>query len=419
MRKAMLMMFGVTLLALVPTAGRADTPQCLATDFASLTTALTTGFNGKPCPMVLVTKDITVTDKLDVPDNTSVIGFIEKHPFQQVALNFDAKLTINDCAISLNYKANLANLLITTKQQVQNAVCINKGGSMIMRTSIDGPYPGDGFVTGIRNASSGDSILSDNTVNTAKDGIIIGNSPSNLTILMRNRISTIATGGLGLMVAAPPTIMLGNELIGTATLQFPKTNLFPLGTAANIIKLNNLVGSKDDGSDRSNFYELYHILPKSLKSCDAPVGYAPYNEDGSCKSYVFGKADVPPACPLNQIKLADGTCGCPDTLKLDATSNLCFQEKVVETVVEKPAEVIVEKPASSVTTPLPATQFKTDFPPIVANPGSGGGSCSLVPEQAISSLTPVAVFLLTIGLTGFTAYRSSVKTPRGRGKTKE
>jgi hypothetical protein len=221
---------------------------------------------------------------------------------------------------------------------------------------------------------------------------------------------------------------------------------FTMEGAANVLKLNTL----PIDNVRSNYVELYEVaLGKSLPDCPGTVKVGVLEikyqylktKDGLVVTCADG-SQVYPVCPtLSKVtgkcaltsnmlgcpggtKITDGNIcvpdysaqgklNCPDGSTPDADNKTCV--KVVEKVTEKIVEKIIEKPVTGEVVPLPAAP---PLSPIVANP-QGDSSCTLVPDQMASAFAPVCVFLITIGLTGAAAYRSSVKPQRVRGKTKE
>ncbi len=400
----------IVAMLILPLTARAGNPTCNVKTEDDLAAALKVlilpkgGCGDNNSRTIFIDAPLTISTPIKVPNNAYIGSYDSSHPFtpQSIIASDTFKADNSPCMIEMGNNTGLANLHITTMVKQDAAVCI-KGYATLIRTTIDGNGL-NSFYRGIDVDAP--AILIENNIAVLNIGILVGKSAA----MVRNKIDTMLLGGSGIYFQALLTMTLNNELTGEGGIYFPAAagSQFPLGVAANILKLNNV------NYDKTNFFDIYKIFPSNLIKCNTPIGYNLYKEDGSCISYSFNNEAPVATCAQNQVKKPDGSCGCPDTMKLDP-SGLCYMEKIVEKPVEKIIEKIIEKPVTGVATPLPAAP---PLNPIVANP-QGESSCSLVPDQVASALAPVGVFLMTIGLTGIVAYRSSLKTRRTRGKTKE
>lgn len=368
---------------------KADNTICNVTSETELASALSENPTDKegPCGtdagrVVSIDASFTVHATITVPNNTFLSGFDSTHPFSYPTLTAVKEFKPSgesQCMIELGKNVFMYNLFITTETMLQAAVCIN-GDSTLKNITIDGSWV-NGFMRGIDVDAA--AVLVENNISALNIGILV----SKPAAMVRNKIYTKILGAQGIYFQTAPLMTLNNELYGEGGIYFPTTDAlkFPLGVAANILKLNT------SNQDKTNFHSIYNILPKFLMNCNVPTGYNPYKEDGSCMSYVFSNEVPAVTCPANQIKKTDGSCGCPDGTGADAASGLCIKtvEKLVEKKTaltcptgttnkgdycEKIMEKIVEKPADlskDGTTPK-----ISPIAPIVANPVSNG--CSLV-----------------------------------------
>lgn len=230
-------------------------------------------------------------------------------------------------------------------------------------------------------------------------------------VVRDNTIDALPTNsskfGIGILVLGLNPSVSGNKIYALKSVWFPEDNPFlKRSDAANIVQTNpsllyDKTGEDDEELPASNnfsgayakFCAGYGCSGDLLYCGGLPTGTAPYvaNEDSLiCIKPIDGAKKEPLNCPTVKIE-------CPLSGKID--NGVCIMEK------------IIEKPVPGESVKLPG-----EFKPIIANPADGGGNCSLAPDQALTALTPVGIFLLTIGMTGLAAYRSSLKTRRVRGK---
>lgn len=313
----------------------------------------------------------------------------------------DSDGVVIDNIIFLNNKSELnntnKNLLIAS-----NAVCIWDTAKNV--TFKDNKIIG-GDSVGMLVFNS--ATITNNRIKIG-DGVGIFLMGSNNTVL-NNTIDALPTTsaqfGIGIFVSGQDALISGNKIYALKSVIFPDNPVLKRSDAANIVQTNpSLLYDKTGEYDEellagNNFTAAYakfcagYGCTGDLIYCGGvPYGTAPYvaHEDGLiCVKPPEPKKDAP-TCPAAKID-------CPLGGKVE--NGVCIVEKIIEKPV--PGEAVMP----------PAGPFS----PIIAQPQSDS-SCSLVPNQAMSALAPVGIFLLTITLTGFTAYRSSLKTQRVRGK---
>lgn len=361
-----------------------------------------------------------------------------------------------------------------------NGITIDGKANLIGKTKITSLFIGILINQGGDKTNKANMIV-ENTITTHTNGIVVkkeGNLVHQNTITTKdsNCAAVDATSQecihynpFGGIVLDAPIDTYGN-IITSNSLTKPNTNMYfgysdcetykeengvktctkpainpylSMEGAANVLTLNKL----PTDNLRSNYIELYGvILGKSLPDCPNTVKIGileikykyiynpkdPKNPTVVCADY---KDKIYPACPtLSKLTgecacTSDKVCSCPAGTKI-ADGNICVPDSSYSapekfscpegTAPDSTNKICIK---TVTITKTPATSevvtLSTEFSPIIANPSSGGGSCSLVPDQVVSAMTPISVFLITIGLTGFTAYRSSVKPQRVLEKTKE
>lgn len=425
MKKTLYAIMGLALLTLVPALSEAA--ACNVTTQFELLQALNKPITDCADPKfqglrsIEVTKDIAISTPLNLPDNTRLVGIVSDpySPKVKIKGGIDNQ---SGYLIMMNNKSVLGSLDITNTlpdgaTPAWAIIFVNGNNNIIGLNRITGAAA-IGISAGLMTTYSSFNAIVGNEIAVDKGVGILLSGFKNTVI--ENKINlepgSSIIGKTGILIMEWPQFVIALNALGSAPdgygMQFAKPLIgdqIPIGMAANIMMVNKFpqqFATKDSSTPLTptNFKEAFGKEPKDMPNCPKDANNQPYTLDGLCKQVVATKA-----CPPSQVVLAGGDCGCVEGTALDAQLNVCVKtvektvDKVVEKVVEK--EVIVEKP----------TDISKDNK-IVASPAGGSGGCSLVPGQAASALTPVGVFLMTIGMTGLAAYRSSSKTPRAKGK---
>lgn len=294
------------------------------------------------------------------------------------------------------------------------AICTEEGTKNITIKNSIILSPADG-VTGI-NLAGFEQIVVGNTI-SLRDGIGVSISGDRATV-ETNTITVLS--GTGVDIAGLTPKVSGNRIFGDAMIPliFKNPPLLKKSDAANIAMSNvsfalipntNQFGLETIPA-RSNFVAFYNDatpFPKCPVFVVGGLPYKPHLDTLECNIDITKIILLPK--PGAAAPMPEKTCSADMELK----DGNCVPKATVEdpyTAKDKDLDAKTPEPGAQPQFTIP------DFNPIVAHPADSSAGCSLVPEQAVSALTPVSVFLITIGLTGFTAYRSSLKNKHARRK---
>lgn len=352
----------------------------------------------------IVSPDGGSTISLDSPLVVTVPVHILSTGNTQLISNFTTEADKAGCLITLardniilekvmvnNVKARPAKQVLCTAPDTKNITIKDS----IITTDADA-------VTGIALAGLQQIVIGSTLTLTDGTGISITGDRARVE---KNTI-TVPTG-VGVDITGLDPKVYVNRIFSTSglALKFSDTPKLKKSDAANIAMLNESFILQADGTAgqgmipaRSNFVGLYNDVapfPKCPILGAASLPFKPALDTLEC-SVDLGKL----LALLQSDKESPPATTCPEGTALKDGS--CVAAALTEPPKDKELDTKLPDTGKSFTVP--------DFKPLVANPATNNEGCTLIPNKAASALTPVAVFLVIIAVSGVGAYRVHLKT---------